>query len=51
VASYRFTEHVAEIAFWDNHLNTMWIGNRPWDVELVFDPVVENWFVKEYIWE
>jgi len=51
VAGYCFTQKVAEIAFWDDHLNTMWIGNCPWDVELVFDPVVENWFVKEYNWE
>jgi len=47
VAGYRFTQGQAEIAFWDDHLKTAWIGARKWDVELEFDPVVEIWFVLE----
>ncbi|KAF8965247.1 hypothetical protein BDZ97DRAFT_797886 [Flammula alnicola] len=48
VAGYRFTQGIAEVAFWDDHLKTTWIGKRRWDVELEFDPVVEGWFVVEH---
>lgn len=49
MAGYRFTQDVAEIAFWDDYMKMMWIGKRQWDVELEFDPEVESWFVVEHI--
>jgi len=47
VAGYRFTQGQAEIAFWDDHLKTAWIGAHKWDVELEFDSAAEIWFVVE----
>ncbi|KAF9480713.1 hypothetical protein BDN70DRAFT_804819, partial [Pholiota conissans] len=48
VAGYRFTGDLAQIIFWDDYLNTMWLGKHQWDVEIEFDAVVDSWFVAEH---
>ncbi|KAF9010451.1 hypothetical protein BDZ89DRAFT_1167686 [Hymenopellis radicata] len=52
VAGYRVRKGIAEILFWDEHLQKAWVGSSCWRQELEFDEEAEAWFVdKMKMWE
>ncbi|KAF9567144.1 hypothetical protein CPC08DRAFT_814348 [Agrocybe pediades] len=48
VGGYRFAYGTAQVLFWDDYLDSRWVGKRKWNIELEFDSTVDSWRVLEH---